>query len=417
MSSTAVVHPIADLQKRVSKQFSAAIAAGDAFYYDSSSTLVADDSTGTQVEFVITCVPALARKDQESGARRKEGQSGDGASSSSSSAGGGGEGNEGKKPCDVFAPPYIPNLLVKELDDFTVLLNKFAVLPRHFLLVTRDFVSQDLPPSPRMLALAYRILLSYPATRTTELMAFYNCGANSGASQAHQHVQFIAVGRPAKEKKQPNGAAEQEEEDEVEDDEVDELEERANVPIEALLERIERDGREEEHIHALPVPWQHFVRLIKPPKVPTSSSTPKEQQEAKLAALEGYMAQRLMSLIDAQFQSRRVEEEPEEGGGGSSSGKPSFNLLLSRRAFHLIPRKQGEVRIPLKGKADDAAKEDDASGKATTDVSVNALGYAGLLLARSQEEVESIRDVEGGVVGILSRAGRKPVPDDSWSSA
>ncbi|KAK0524982.1 bifunctional AP-4-A phosphorylase/ADP sulfurylase [Tilletia horrida] len=389
------VHAIADLQKRVSKQSDAALAAGDAFFYPSSRTVVPDESTGSTIDFVITCVPALAQKAKEKEAREEESAAQ--------------EEQPKQNPRDVFAPPYVPNLLVKELDDFTVLLNKFAVLPRHFLLVTREFAPQDLPPSPRMLALAYRILLAYSSSRSSELMAFYNCGPHSGASQPHQHVQFIAVGKPPKEKGKGGEGAEEEEE---EDDEVDDLEERPNVPIEALLDRIERDGKEEEHIHAMPVPWQHFVRLISPPKVPTSSSTPKETQEAKLAALEGYMASRLLSLIDAQFQSRRVaaeEQEAQQGGNEAPrSNKPSFNLLLTRRAFHLIPRKQGDITIPLKVGADQTT---------TTDVSVNSLGYAGLLLARSEEEVEAIRTVEGGVIGILTKAGREPVPDDSWSTA
>ena len=54
-----------------------------------------------------------------------------------------------KKPADPFAPPYIPNLFVAEADStqledgepsHVVLLNKFCVVPRHFLLVTKGAV-------------------------------------------------------------------------------------------------------------------------------------------------------------------------------------------------------------------------------------------------------------------------------------
>ncbi|KAE8225724.1 hypothetical protein CF319_g1577 [Tilletia indica] len=390
------LHPISDLQRRVSKQFDAAIASGDAFFYESSRTVVSDTSTGTPIDFAITCVPALAQKAKEQKEKEDGGKS-NGAPKEVD--------DEERRPeqnvKDVFAPPYVPNLLVKELDDFTVLLNKFAVLPRHFLLVTRDFVSQELPPSPRMLALAYRIILSQPASPSSETMAFYNCGTHSGASQPHQHVQFITVGKATSKPGKVGGAGDGEDEGEEDDEVDDDLEGRPNIPIEALLDRIESDGKEDEHVHALPVPWQHFVRLINPPKVPTSPSTPKDQQEAKLATLERYMASRLMSLIDAQFQSRRVQAASTDA---PESGKPSFNLLLSKRAFHLIPRRKGDITIPMKEGGE-------------TEVSVNALGYAGLLLARSDEEVEAIRDVEGGIVGILSKAGREPVPDDSWDHA
>ncbi|KAK0560649.1 bifunctional AP-4-A phosphorylase/ADP sulfurylase [Tilletia horrida] len=384
--STSAVHNIADLQKRVSKQFDEAIKAGDAYFYESSRVVV--PSSSPEIDFVVTCVPALAQKAKESAAANQKK-----------------EGNEERKrdegeekPKDVFAPPYIPNLLVKELDDFTVLLNKFAVLPRHFLLVTRNFVSQELPPSPRMLALAYRIILSYPSSSSSELMAFYNCGAQSGASQPHQHIQFIAVSRKVQ---QQDGKQEEDEEEEEEDD-VDDLDARPNIPIEVLLNRIERDGKEDEAVHALPVPWQHFVRLIKPPKVPTSSKDP-QQHQARLQALEGYMASRLVSLIDTQFQSRRVEAQ--SSSGESRSGRPSFNLLLSKRAFHLIPRRESDITIPMEG-----------SETSTTDISVNSLGYAGLLLARSEEEVEAVKQVEGGILGILAKAGREPVSEDSWQA-
>lgn len=88
-----------------------------------------------------------------------------------------------------------------------------------------------MPPSPELLAIAYRILSSHKlvaqhgslhVSPNKELLAFYNCGEASGASQPHQHVQFAELG------------------------EEDSLESKATaIPIEQLLERIPRDGKEE----------------------------------------------------------------------------------------------------------------------------------------------------------------------------
>lgn len=83
-----------------------------------------------------------------------------------------------------------------------------------------DFEPQHLPPAPSTLALAYRILQSH-ASSGGELLGFYNCGAVSGASQPHRHVQFIEVDGPEAE-----------------------MEGRRGTPMEKLLERIERDGKE-----------------------------------------------------------------------------------------------------------------------------------------------------------------------------
>ena len=48
-----------------------------------------------------------------------------------------------QSPSDPFLPPYVPNLLVKECEEGVVLLNKFCVVPRHFLLVTKGACCLD----------------------------------------------------------------------------------------------------------------------------------------------------------------------------------------------------------------------------------------------------------------------------------
>jgi len=77
--------------------------------------------------------------------------------------------------------------------------NKFAVVPLHFLLVTKHFESQTFPLTPPQLIAAYQVLLSfYDAKRSAdspagELLCFYNCGEMSGASQPHKHVQVSGL--------------------------------------------------------------------------------------------------------------------------------------------------------------------------------------------------------------------------------
>lgn len=70
-----------------------------------------------------------------------------------------------------------------------------------------------------MLAQAYRILTTYTPSETgNDMLSFFNCGQDSGASQPHCHFQFVEL-RPSA----PTKPA---------------------VPIEVLLDQIEKDGKE-----------------------------------------------------------------------------------------------------------------------------------------------------------------------------
>lgn len=273
----------------------------------------------------------------------------------------------------------MPNLHVKDLGpDHVMLLNKFCVVPQHFLMVTREFASQDLPPAPATLALAYRIVSAHRGGNT-ELLAFYNCGATAGASQPHRHLQFVQC--------PPLDTTTQEAIDAgrlSEEDQERVVESEHKVPIESLLERIERDGKEDSCVHALPVPWQHFVVLLQPP-----ASAKKDQAE-----MERYVGNKFMTLLDALFRARMF-------GEGEKGGKPAFNVLITKRAMHVVPRSREEYE-DLPGKT-----EDGKVGK----LSINSLGYAGFMLSRSREEQEALGRVEGGVEEVLRVTGVRPVED------
>lgn len=96
-----------------------------------------------------------------------------------------------------FAKPE-PELTVleeyKEFLDYKVVLNKYPVVPYHFMLISKDFLSQDTPLSPIELSAIYSILLELKnSEHDREWFAFYNSGPQSGASQPHKHVQFMPL--------------------------------------------------------------------------------------------------------------------------------------------------------------------------------------------------------------------------------
>lgn len=218
MSSSSSSNPPlpSDLPSLLKSRYEAALASGAAFFYPSEIHSVRDkpEETQIQLQWSIRRCEALREKAKEK--KRKEGEArGKSETAGASSTATKSQQKGGQNPDDVFAPPYDQNLLIAELGDHTLLLNKFALIPEHFLLVTREFRSQALPPSPPTLALSYRILTSLPSERPNQRLCFFNCGPDSGASQPHCHMQFV------------------------------DLKEGGGVLIEEMLDRIPRDGKEE----------------------------------------------------------------------------------------------------------------------------------------------------------------------------
>ncbi|UZJ52128.1 hypothetical protein CBS101457_001448 [Exobasidium rhododendri] len=386
-STTAVpsLASLTSLLENVVRRYESALEARSVNFYPSQLTIapqkIAGSSKSSILPWTVRCVPALLDKAKEKSTKDDQQEAQKEESSNQ------------QKNIDVFAPPYHSDLLVEELPQHTVLLNKYCVVPRHFLLVTKEFQPQTSPPSPDSLAIAYRILHAHQCKsmqassevgQSKELLAFYNCGKVSGASQPHQHIQFAELGG----------------EDTVKVSGSNTTSPQCAIPIESLLECIAKDGSEEEHVHALPLPYQHFVCLL--------SRAPIDDD----ARLSDYLGMKLLSLLDALFKARISAEML--GGVSKDAPKrrssPSWNLLMTTRAIHLIPR-QEENFDGLKGlvKGEDGV---DSMGV----LSINALGYAGHLLVKSQGESEALHSYPGGFAEILRYTGVAPVEDVTTSA-
>ncbi len=96
------------------------------------------------------------------------------------------------KPVDPFENPP-PGLFITDIAPAHYLvLNKFPVIPDHFILATKVFKQQtDLLEEDDLVA-AYQCLRAYKEVGE-ELFGFFNSGEHSGASQPHRHIQFIPV--------------------------------------------------------------------------------------------------------------------------------------------------------------------------------------------------------------------------------
>jgi len=104
--------------------------------------------------------------------------------------------NDESVPKKKFNPflPYDENLYVQKTPNnhHNVLMNKFSVIKYHILLTTVDFQSQLDPLNIVDLESMWWTLNSIKKGNYKEL-AFFNCGADSGASQPHKHLQVLVM--------------------------------------------------------------------------------------------------------------------------------------------------------------------------------------------------------------------------------
>ena len=136
-----------------------ALARGALQPIDTDETLLEDG----EVRFVVRSVSSLERK--RAGAALPK---------------------DGARP-NPFQPPE-PDLTVGEISPTHVaVLNKYPVVPRHLLVVTREFADQE-ELLDRADFAAFAACL-----RGVDGLGFYNGGREAGASQAHKHLQLVPL--------------------------------------------------------------------------------------------------------------------------------------------------------------------------------------------------------------------------------
>ncbi len=170
---------IRKLPALVRKQFEAAQASGDLTFFETRVSVLhceglpectrirIVEQTANTTQFQLRFSPALANKPK---------------SKKSSNS----------KPIDPFENPPKGLFITDIPPSHFLVLNKFPVIPDHFILATKAFKQQtDLLEEDDFKA-AYACLQAY-RDNGEELFAFFNSGDASGASQPHRHIQFLPV--------------------------------------------------------------------------------------------------------------------------------------------------------------------------------------------------------------------------------
>ncbi|KAF8904429.1 ATP adenylyltransferase-domain-containing protein [Gymnopilus junonius] len=254
---------------------------------------------------------------------------------------------KGKK-FDPFLPPYNNNLHVGDLKDevsqeeFAILLNKYSVVPQHFLMVTKEFRSQASPLMPHELLQSYTMVLSARKIGK-KIFAFYNCGNNSGASQPHKHIQFVPI----------------------EDD---------GPPIERLARQAKLDFADRPFSLTKLSYASHSYRF------PTNLDTYPQER------LEELLANAFLQLLDLSIST--IRHDPEY-----PAGTPSYNVIMTLEHLHIVPRRLEHYTLEKTGEK----------------LNINALGFAGMLLVKSDEELAAVK--REGVGKILRGVGLSSVHD------
>ncbi|GAA5921871.1 hypothetical protein JCM1841_000953 [Sporobolomyces salmonicolor] len=337
-----MAQPFAGLGPKIRAQYATAVRAGSVLEYTNSEVVELDDEK-TGIPFEVRFVPALAKKPTRSDAEAKK----------------------ESKPIDPFEPPYQQDLFVAEDtvkedgdehgESFVVLLNKFCVTPRHFLLVTKDFVKQTTPLSPLEIFASYSILKQLGLRE--KHLAFFNCGVESGASQPHKHLQFLPL---------PNGVA----------------------PFDSFIDS--HKPQDTKSPFQLPLPYANFTALLELP--------------SNAVDVPGYLGNRFLQLLDLMIDHlRRLAESDSEQDASFSPGpirlsNLSYNVILTTSYLHLVPRL--------------CEKFTTASNRG---VSINSLGFAGMVLVKEQEALDEIKEI--GVLEVLKGVGYRPVVEGEAADA
>ncbi|ESZ90602.1 hypothetical protein SBOR_9010 [Sclerotinia borealis F-4128] len=153
-----------NLPALVREKFQAAQTAGDITYFPTQLVILNCNSLPFQLRYS----PALAHKPKSDKPK-----------------------DTSQKSFDPFLKPP-KSLLVAEIGSHNIVLNKYPVIPDHFILATKEFKKQTYLLEEADLVAAYDCLKSYHAGGE-ELFGFFNSGDHSGASQPHRHIQFLPV--------------------------------------------------------------------------------------------------------------------------------------------------------------------------------------------------------------------------------
>jgi ATP adenylyltransferase len=254
-----------------------------------------------------------------------------------------------KKPFNPFAEPS-PALLITPVSiesqpTHNLVLNKFAIVPEHFILSTKELKPQTHLLEAEDLEVAHRCIWLYEDAGR-ELFVFFNSGEGSGASQEHRHLQLLDVENM-----------------------------REGLPADGgwdiLAKRLER---EEGVQQSLPF-WTVGATL---PPDPTGQTL-----------REIYLGLYKQAALKVLGEGAKAVAEMDEDG----EAMISYNLAMTRDTMVLVPRTA------------EGGSVSDEEGREVGWLALNGTVLAGTALVKSQAEWDALRRDPGQVKAVLGSIG------------
>ncbi|KAF3769525.1 HIT-like protein [Cryphonectria parasitica EP155] len=294
------------------------------------------------------------------------------------------------KPFNPFEDPP-PALIITRLEpDHILVLNKFAIVPEHFLLITRTFKHQTHLLDADDLAATYaciRAYHEYPPRRATiagdeegkerkeeeeeegknqkGLFAFFNCGEHSGASQPHRHLQLLPVASMR-----------------------EGLADAAGTSWDVLADKLVRAG-DDGGGEGPKLPFLVFGERLRPDM---------EAKDLRAAYLRLYR-----KACEAAGQGQvPTDVDDEDRASDGVEARISYNMALTRDAMVLCPRTaEGSVVLDRRRKEGEEEEEGREMGK----LALNGTLLAGTALVKTQGQWDALRNDPLQLWEILGKIG------------
>ncbi len=248
-------------------------------------------------------------------------------------------------PANPFLP-YEEDLYVTDISETHLcLLNKFNVVDHHFLIVTREYESQE-----NWLTLAdFEALVR--CLSEVEGLAFFNGGTVAGSSQPHKHLQVV-----------PNVR-----------EQVDFSMAAAIAAVEYEQARHEQSEDEQAVGRSSLLPFRHTITKFAYSDSLASLVQPADQQTAE----GSNAAQRYLTSYHQLLSAVGISSNNNWQGTQTAA----YNLLCTRQWMMVVPRSQEKY----------------------LDISVNSLGFAGSLLVKNEKTLTRLKAV--GPLNLLQAVG------------
>lgn len=231
-------------------------------------------------------------------------------------------------------------------------MNKFPIIPSHFILATKTNKAQTAVLEPDDLAVAYECLRAWE-TDGRRLYGFFNSGEHSGASQAHRHLQFVPV----------EGMKQGDEKSEW------------DVLMDVIVEKNAQ------------MPFEVFWELVSP-----------NASKDELYALYNRLYERARDAVE-KF-AKRYPEKLELHDTRDGSSPFSYNLGMTTKALMLVPRRGEGTALR------------DASGAEIGFAAFNGTVLAGTMMVKRQEEWDLLKGNDELLNELLKDIGIPKVDGD-----